>query len=274
GGRVDGEALRRRYRVRHSRRGRRLRHAGSVAAVGAGRGDRRGGEREREYDRRARDRQPGVDAVARQGQGDRAGVVLGPGRRAGDRRGSGGDGQSGGPPADHFPRKLDQTPRPELAGLGTPWGSAVTIEYNEGAEVGYRWFALKNERPMYAFGHGLSYTTFDYDDLQLEGGETITASFTVKNTGKRKGADVPQLYLTEAAGDKRMRLLGFERVELEPGESRQVTLAADPRLLARFDGHSGKWRIADGVHGVAVGKSAMDLVLTGTAPLAARQFGV
>src|SRR5690606_26627010 len=53
-----------------------------------------------------------------------------------------------------FPASLDQTPRPELSGLGTPWGSAVTIEYNEGAEVGYRWFALKKERPLYAFGHG------------------------------------------------------------------------------------------------------------------------
>ncbi|HEX7081801.1 MAG TPA: beta-glucosidase [Gammaproteobacteria bacterium] len=173
-----------------------------------------------------------------------------------------------------FPASLDQTPRPELPGLGTPWGSAVTIGYNEGAEVGYRWFALKNERPMYAFGHGLGYTTFDYDDLKLDGGETITASFTVKNTGKRKGADVPQLYLTEAAGDKRMRLLGFERLELEPGESRRVTLAADPRLLARFDGNSGKWSIADGTHRAAVGKSAMDLVLTGATRLSARQFGV
>jgi len=140
--------------------------------------------------------------------------------------------------------------------------------------VGYRWFALKNERPLYAFGHGLSYTAFDYDDLQLEGGETITASFTVKNTGKRKGADVPQLYLTDAAGDRRMRLFGFERVELEPGESRRVTLTADSRLLARFDGGSGKWSIADGMHRVAVGKSAMDLTLTGSTRLAARQFGV
>jgi beta-glucosidase len=68
---------------------------------------------------------------------------------------------------------------------------------------------------MYAFGHGLSYTSFAYSDLKVEGGETVTASFTVTNTGKREGADVPQLYLTEAAGEKRMRLLGFERVVLK-----------------------------------------------------------
>ncbi len=172
-----------------------------------------------------------------------------------------------------FPQSLDQTPRPELPGLGTPWGTAVTIEYNEGSEIGYRWFARKNLQPMYAFGHGLSYTTFSYDDLKVEGGETVTASFNVKNTGQRAGADVPQLYLTEAAGDRRMRLLGFERVELEPGESRRVRIEADPRLLARFDGKGGSWTISEGTHQVAVGKSATELVLKGGTRLVARRFG-
>jgi beta-glucosidase len=172
-----------------------------------------------------------------------------------------------------FPESLAQTPRPELPGLGTPWGTPITIEYNEGAEIGYRWFAKKNLKPMYAFGHGLSYTSFAYSDLSVEGGDTLTASFTVKNTGSRAGADVPQFYLTAAAGDKRMRLLGFERIELQPGETRRVTIEADPRLLARFDGRTGKWKIADGLHQIAVGRSAADLQLTGEVQLAARQFG-
>lgn len=172
-----------------------------------------------------------------------------------------------------FPESLDQTPRPDLPGLGTPWGTAVTIEYNEGAEVGYRWFAQKQQKPLYAFGHGLSYTTFDYKDLKLEGNDTITASFTVTNSGARAGPDVPQIYLTDAAGEQRLRLLGFERVELEPGETRQVTLAADPRLLARFDGESGKWRMTDGPHRVALGKSAVDFVMTGETYLSGREFG-
>jgi beta-glucosidase len=172
-----------------------------------------------------------------------------------------------------FPADLAQTPRPELPGLGTPWGTAITIQYNEGAEVGYRWFAQKNHKPMYAFGHGLSYTTFHYKDLKVNGGDTITATFTVTNTGKVAGADVPQVYLTDAAGDRRMRLLGFERIELAPGASRMVTVTADPRLLARFDGKTGKWSIAEGTHQVAVGKSASDLVLTGNTRLSAQQFG-
>ena len=172
-----------------------------------------------------------------------------------------------------FPESLDQHPRPVLPGIETPWRTPVTIKYDEGAEIGYRWFAKKGLKPMFPFGFGLSYTIFDYSDLKIEGGETVTASFNVTNTGKREGADVPQLYLTDAAGDKRMRLLGFERVVLKPGESRRVTLTADPRLLARFDGKAGKWSIAEGTHQVAVGKSATDLVLTGDARLSARKFG-
>ena len=91
----------------------------------------------------------------------------------------------------------------------------------------------------------MSYTTFSYNNLAVSGGETITATFTVTNTGKVAGADVPQLYLTEAAGEKRVRLLGFERVSLKPGESKRVTIAVDQRLLARFDGKNGlgQWRI-------------------------------
>jgi beta-glucosidase len=172
-----------------------------------------------------------------------------------------------------FPADLAQTPRPDLPGLGTPWGTPVTIAYDEGAEIGYRWFAKRGETPLFAFGHGLSYTTFAYDDVELTGGETVTAAFTVTNTGTRAGADVPQLYLTEAAGDERMRLIGFERVELQPGESKRVEITADPRLLARFNGKAGQWRIAAGAHKIALGRAADDLVLAGEALLAERSFG-
>src|SRR5690606_6278151 len=94
-----------------------------------------------------------------------------------------------------FPANLAQTPRPELSGLGTAWGAPVTIRYNEGAEVGYRWYARNGTKPMYAFGHGLSYTSFAYENFRVRGGDTVSAAFTVTNTGTRAGADVPQVYL-------------------------------------------------------------------------------
>jgi beta-glucosidase len=174
-----------------------------------------------------------------------------------------------------FPADLAQTPRPELSGLGTPWGTPVTIRYDEGAEVGYRWYAQKNHKPLYPFGYGLSYTSFEYKEFSVSGGETIAATFTVTNTGKLAGADVPQVYLTDTPDGRRMRLLGFERVDLKPGESRTVTVTADSRLLARFDGKNGlgQWRISEGTYQVALGKSAGELVLKASAPLTARVFG-
>jgi beta-glucosidase len=172
-----------------------------------------------------------------------------------------------------FPADISHTPRPELPGYGEPFGTPNRISYDEGAEVGYRWFAKTGQQPLYAFGHGLSYTSFEHGGLEVTGGETITAAFTVTNTGERRGADVPQLYLTEAPGEPRMRLLGFERVELDPGESREVTLTADPRLLARFDGDAGQWRIAPGAHKVGLGKAADAIELTAEAELEGRLFG-
>lgn len=172
-----------------------------------------------------------------------------------------------------FPVDLAQTPRPELPGLGAPWGTARVINYAEGADVGYRWFAKQGRTPMFAFGHGLSYTTFEHCDLQVAGGDTVTAGVTVVNTGTRAGADVPQLYLTAAPGERRLRLLGFARVELDPGESRRVTIEADPRLLARYDGSAGSWWINPGVYTVAAGASAAALRLTAEAELTGRAFG-
>ncbi|MGB6454671.1 MAG: glycoside hydrolase family 3 C-terminal domain-containing protein [Streptosporangiaceae bacterium] len=172
-----------------------------------------------------------------------------------------------------FPASLTQVPRPELPGLGAPWGTPTTICYDEGAEVGYRWYARTGQQPLYAFGHGLSYTSFSYSDLRAEGGDTVTVTFTVTSTGGRAGADVPQLYLTEAAGDRRMRLLGFGRVELQPGRCRTLTVTADPRLLARYDTGAGQWRISGGTHRIALGKAADDLVLGADVQLAGRLFG-
>lgn len=172
-----------------------------------------------------------------------------------------------------FPVDLAQTPRPQLPGAGEPWGTPTTIDYAEGADVGYRWYARRGRDPMFAFGHGLSYTRFDYRDLVVSGGETIRASFSVVNVGDRAGADVPQLYLTAAAGEPCLRLLGFERVDLAPGATRRVTVEADPRLLARYDGSAKSWRISPGAYTAAVGASAIEMRLEAAVELTGRTFG-
>lgn len=172
-----------------------------------------------------------------------------------------------------FPVDLAQTPRPELPGPGLPWGTPNSVDYVEGADVGYRWFARTGQVPLFAFGHGLSYTSFEYRDLAVTGGDTVTATFRVVNAGERYGADVPQLYLTVAPGGPRLRLLGFQRVELGAGESCRVALQADPRLLARYDGGAGRWRIDAGGYTVAVGSSAVTPRLSARVELTGRAFG-
>lgn len=163
-----------------------------------------------------------------------------------------------------FPVDIGQTPRPQL-------GSPTTIDYSEGAEVGYRWFARTGQAPLFAFGHGLSYTSFEHRDLEVTGGDTVRVAVTVVNTGDRRGADVPQVYLAGAPGEGRLRLLGYERVDLEPGQSRRVSIEADPRLLARYA--DGSWHISPGRYTVAVGASAVALTPAAEVELAGRTFG-
>ena len=127
----------------------------------------------------------------------------------------------------------------------------LTVAFPEGGDVGYRWYAKHGYRPLFAFGHGLSYTSFRTSAPKLSG---ATVTFTVRNTGKRAGADVPQLYLVSQAGQPKQRLVGFQRVELQPGETKQVELSIDPRLLA--DWKDGGWNLPAGRYRFALGESA------------------
>jgi beta-glucosidase len=171
-----------------------------------------------------------------------------------------------------FPRDLADTVRPALPNLGAEDFAPVSIDYSEGADVGYRWYARRGTAPLFAFGHGLSYTRFSYEHARVRGGRTLAVSFDVRNDGPRRGADVPQIYLTAAAGRPVLRLIGFQRVELDPGESVTVTIAVDPRLLGSFDEHRGKWRLPGGKYAAAVGHSAVDLSSAGEAAIEAQVF--
>ena len=134
------------------------------------------------------------------------------------------------------------------------------VEYFEGADVGYRWYASRGLHPLFPFGAGLSYTAFRYDNLQAEGGKTLRVSFDVTNTGTRAGADVPQLYVQQivAAGRTIRRLAGWTKVTLAPGETRHVTIGAEPRLLADFDLRRDDWHIAAGSYAAELAHDAQD----------------
>jgi beta-glucosidase len=169
-----------------------------------------------------------------------------------------------------FPAADADNPRPQLPGFGEPDGVPIQVEYSEGSDVGYRWFAAQKKTPLFAFGHGLSYTQFKHEALKLSGGDTVAASFKIRNTGEREGADVAQLYLVDAAGTPLRRLAAFERVSLKPGQSKQIALKVDPRLIAEWE--NGGWHIKGGSYAFALGKSAIELGPTATVKLNERRF--
>lgn len=135
---------------------------------------------------------------------------------------------------------------------GTP--TAYDVIYNEGSKIGYRWFEDQKIPPLFAFGHGLSYTSFDYDAFKASGGANLTVSFDVKNTGRRAGKTVAQIYAKPPFGET--RLVAFSKIALAPGETKHITLTADPRLLAMFDSDANLWRVAAGDYTLRLGSSA------------------
>ena len=132
------------------------------------------------------------------------------------------------------------------------------IDYVEGSDVGYRWYERQGQTPLFPFGHGLSYTSFGYRNPVVTGGRTLSVSFEVVNAGTRVGTDVPQIYVARAGSKAPMRLAGFVRVTLKPGESRRITLTAAPRVVADYDTSLPGWRIAGGVYKVALARDATD----------------
>lgn len=165
-----------------------------------------------------------------------------------------------------FPASLGQLPRPKLDGSDTLeprfdgralQGETLSANYNiEGADVGYRWFARTNAKPLFPFGYGLSYTQFELSALRIDA-RALTAHFSVRNSGARAGAVTPQLYLVGADGTARQRLAGFTKLSLAPGATQEVEVKLDPRTIAHWVKDS--WHIAAGRYSFALGNSATDL---------------
>jgi len=149
------------------------------------------------------------------------------------------------------------------------------VRYKEGVFVGYRGYEQRGIKPQFPFGYGLSYTTFDYTDLVVQrpsGPSTALyeVSFTVKNTGARMGAAVPQLYIGPAKARvprPAKELKGFTKISLQPGESRKVVLPLDMRSFAYYDVAAKGWHADAGTYQVLVGESTEQIALKGTVTL-------
>ncbi len=133
------------------------------------------------------------------------------------------------------------------------------VDYTEGARFGYKWFDSENKEPLFAFGHGLSYTTFAYSGLRVDA-TAKTATFTVKNTGKRDGTEIAQVYvqLPKEAGESYRRLAGWKRVPLAAGQGQTVTVTMEPLAMAVFDTGKDDWQTLSGTYGVSVGGSSRE----------------
>jgi beta-glucosidase len=140
------------------------------------------------------------------------------------------------------------------------------VDYNiQGGRVGYKWFESKNLQPLFPFGFGLSYTTYEYSGLNVDP-QGHEVSFNVKNTGSRPGAEIAEVYsaLPSSANESYKRLVAFDRVSLAPGESKTVTLKIDPKYVSVFDEQKDDWQLLSGDYKVLVGPSSAETPLTGS----------
>jgi len=146
---------------------------------------------------------------------------------------------------------------------GIPVDFPLNANYSEMLEIGYRWYQSHNVQPKFAFGHGLSYSTYSYSGLSVSG---RNVSFSVTNTGSRTGYEVPQMYLRfpESAGEPPLQLKGFTKLNLTAGETASVTFTVRDRDLSIWDVNAKAFVPQTGLFGVFVGASSEDMRLFGT----------
>lgn len=168
---------------------------------------------------------------------------------------------------DNSAHQLGEYPgnKEELAqGKGKDQQNPINIKYNEGIFVGYRWHDTKNIKPLFSFGHGLSYTTFEIGQAKanksvITEDETITFTIPVKNTGKKAGAEVVQLYIRDIKSSlprPLKELKGFEKIYLNPGEQKEVTITIDKSALSFFDPVKHDWVAEPGDFEALIGNSS------------------
>ena len=164
-----------------------------------------------------------------------------------------------------FPKSEKDLPRAVIT-PEPPQDQRLTYaaHYDEGPKVGYKWYEAEKKQPLFAFGFGLSYTTYEYSGLSVDSAAK-TVRFAVKNTGKRAGTEIVEVYarLPKDADESFKRLVGWKRVSLSPGESQTITVAIDDRPLKTFDEADNRWIFAPGDYQILVGASSDNVPLTG-----------
>jgi beta-glucosidase len=158
-----------------------------------------------------------------------------------------------------FPASEAQLPRPVLDGFPEVKDQRFDVDYHEGAAVGYKWFDLKGHKPLFPFGHGLSYSEFALSELAATVKDgTLRASFSVKNVGKVAGKEVAQVYVSPLGvrWEAPKRLAAFHKVDVKPGASARAVVTVDPRLLAMYDSASKTWKVAEGDYKVILAADA------------------
>jgi beta-glucosidase len=140
---------------------------------------------------------------------------------------------------------------------------AFQVTYNEGVKVGYKWYDAENKPVLFPFGYGLSYTTYAYSNLKVKPGKNPRVTFTLTNTGNRAGAEVAEVYasLPAAAAEPPKRLVGWSKVKLNAGESKDVAVEVDPKYLSIFNVEHNGWQLIPGDYGFMVGGSSQSLPL-------------
>ncbi|MFI6052853.1 beta-glucosidase [Streptomyces violascens] len=177
-----------------------------------------------------------------------------------------GDCDPGGRLTQTFPVSDDRHP---MAGDPRRYpGVDGTEECSEGIHLGYRWYDAEDVSPLFPFGHGLSYTTFEYAELSVRpDGDGLAVGFTVRNTGRRTGTTVAQVYLGPSPDlrldQARRALVGYRRLELEPGREQRVTVRISARSLSSWDPERHGWVLGTGTREVSVGVSAREQRLVG-----------
>jgi beta-glucosidase len=162
-----------------------------------------------------------------------------------------------------FPASESQLPHTTVPGYPEVKDARIEVTYHEGAAVGYKWFELNNHKPLFPFGFGLSYTEFAMSNLQAKSNNgQLSVNFTVKNIGKLAGKEVAQIYVApvNTKWEAPKRLGAFKKVNLKPGQTTNVSLTVDPRLLAMFDSNSKTWTIAEGEYQVMLASSSAEII--------------